>query len=177
MDFESLVPILFVTVWILSVIFGRKKAAEKKDSPLRGIFGKFIKQIKTELEQKASQGKGNSVWEMLAGDKAGHPELVLPFPPDGDSDSLAEPAIDSKSATRRPPAPPPIPTPQMGPSIIGSKTLTARQENQGKAPAGRINGRSANRLRGTDLEKAVIWSEILAPPVAFRNDHLSGRWR
>ena len=57
--FDNIIPLLFVAIWILSVIFGKKKKKKenkppKKDSPLRGVIGKMIQQMKEELEQKSA---------------------------------------------------------------------------------------------------------------------------
>jgi len=170
MDFDSLIPILFVTIWILSVIFGAKKkkaGADPKKSPLKTAIGKVLQQMKNELEQKSENaGKGNSVWDLLAGKDADQQdlELSLTLPPDeeGGGNRQTPPAVPDQRPRERTASshPPPIPE-----SKFRAKRL-ARQRMLQKTPA--AGTERAGKPLQTDLEKAVIWSEILGPPRAFR---------
>lgn len=171
MDFESLIPILFVIVWILSVVFGKKKKKGKKDSPLKGVIGNLLKQVKAELEKNSARAKGDSGWDVLVGDGAAQSEAAPPFPLDVDTDSLPDPDPDFYSGPDRQLAPPPIPALQKQ-----SQKPTLPPIAAGKMASVPTRGKAAGTTVAIDLEKAVIWSEILAPPVAFRKEHLSDRW-
>ena len=170
MDFDSLIPILFVTIWILSVIFGAKKkkaGADQKKSPLKTAIAKLLQQMKNELEQKSvGDGKGNSVWDLLAGKDADQPapELSLTLPPEEEAGEIKQtpPVLPRQRTRKRTPAshPPPI-----AESKLRTKRL-ARQRMLEKAPAPGMERAVKPNL--TDLEKAVVWSEILGPPRAFR---------
>jgi hypothetical protein len=176
-----------------------EKAAEKKRSDwkqiltglpgqLQGRLGDFINQIQQELEAaKKKDEKDRSVdtgWEKFLSAKDHEAELVAKKK----ATAVAATATDHKKikagimkdAAGKTAAPMPRKVAAPGrlqpvkpPSSSKPKPSVQKIAVDRKEPAFAKTDITASVLTYTvqDLRKAVVWSEILAPPVALREDH------
>ena len=149
MEIENLIGILIFLIFIVSVI--RKKARagsrDEKAGTAKSQFGwkakldKYLTRIKQEMEASKREGPGaDTVWEELMQSEETSPEIREPVIEKARSSTI-EPVIRKVSAKSTEPSACARETP--------SKDLSYGVQ---------------------DLRRAVIWSEILAPPLALRDN-------
>lgn len=154
MDTENLIWIFIFGIYILSVIAKRLRASAKpkdsvpspRPSGLRKKFEDWLDKIRQELEAASQKpSSGPTGWDQVAPSQ------------DDWIDEEPEPA-----AVAAPPSPKKI--------MARKSKLSVRQEPP-QAPSSVSVKRGVDdfsSLEVQDLRRAVIWSEILGPPLALR---------
>ena len=192
MDFETLIWIVIFLVYILSFILKRKFAASKagkqpvgKKSPeWKEKLDRFMTQVRTELKTgQTEEPRGNTGWEDLQESREYQEEYqendaweytaVTTEPSDMASGPTPETAGEQAPLSDLQTAGEPVP---YGAMEQGQAAPVA-QPAPGGAGARRIRPAAsrnkpmpfASGLRIRDLKRAVVWSEILAPPIALRD--------
>ncbi len=149
MDFENILPIIILVIYILSVF--RKKKAPEKDKPVGKPSG--------------AQKWLNNLVEQLSGEI--EPATPEPGP--------AAPIVvweKNEDMDLQPPAPkPPIIKEKILKQAVPKKVEAPKEEKPiTSTPKKRQSIRAA--LYRTKLQEKVVWAEILAPPIALREkDH------
>jgi hypothetical protein len=166
---DNFIPLIVILIFIVSIV-SRIKSAQKPKAGARpappGDLGTklkaFFSEIQQKLEEQAPSGpSGPSRWERLS--TAGQTRLS---PPPGDEMALDDLELEYEEAQPTPlpvkkpplrpamtPTPPPEELPRSGrPGPCTPESLDARE-----APCPEF------------LRRAVVWSEILGPPVALRD--------
>lgn len=161
MDLDRFAPLIIFLIVFISVIrkhlARKKKAADTTDAPApkhaQGQWlGKLVdalNQVKTEIEaakQKTAREKEDP-WEQIRPPKPAQPGLVW------DKNVLKE---DAPAPLIEELEPPPEPVHVKAEEIIVPETIRSRSKK-----------RSLKRI---PLRQAVVWSEILGPPVSLRDD-------
>lgn len=159
MNFETILPFIVLGVYLLT-LFGKKKKPQKEEpaqetTSLKNIIQGLAKQLK---EQVDSAGKGFEQSDQKRQESAKR---------DGSKSKSPEIAWGKKEE----------------PDIPALKTLLEEEEEKGaekilseKSEMKRIakkakKKKSCRSPLPEDLQRAVIWHEILAPPIALRDDH------
>jgi len=165
MDFDTLIFILVVLAIIISNIKkvlaeSKKEGKTEKTDPLQKILSKIIARIQKEIipeakgfGSKESGAKGSdkiSGWESIVGEELpvmeeGDEEDYIPLETDAPELEVIEepkPALEEKIETR--------------------EVSLPRTED---IPEPWVSVNKASELR-----KAIVWSEIIAPPVGLRED-------
>jgi hypothetical protein len=161
----TLIAIIIVVVSVVRKIKAQQKSPSGATAPGGGWITKlnaFLADIQRKMEQQPSgRATGASGWDQLL---------------DGGSqaNSLEDLEFEEEEI---PPSPPPMPI------VTPSRAYKNRSDNQQIIPAGpRRSARCSEKqplLRvarnRAALRKAVVWSEILGPPVALKNSRSGGR--
>ncbi len=175
MDLTAFLPVLFTLIFFLfffvSIVRSLKKIAEKTKKPARSqhklqtgkktgwkdLFGDVVAQIQKEIkaakeqqeqlarDKKATAGKGNTRQSKLVWDK----NAPLPSPPPLPAAETRKKKIRARTPESQPQEPATPPAPENATTVSPPIFETSADE----------------------LRKAVAWSEILAPPLAMREDH------
>ena len=175
MEFNDLVTLILLFVFfVLPSIFkgrGKKKAKIKKKKP--GLFdrlGEAINNFVRELEKQALEAKKQArqeeqgtVWEEMDDRE----QVVFSEEPVGGP--FAVPDTDGEEHGRMPPAMPPE-KPRHGdrPLLHREKPAAAAPEVVKTEPDMTAPDRIRMNLPKHELQRAVVWSEILGKPVALR---------
>jgi len=155
---ENLIWILIFLVFIVSVILKKARAgskdgkagAAKSQSGWRAKLDKYLAQIKQEMEASKKEGSdADTVWEELMQYEEDPPE----------------PARKETSFESREPVTEKTRSLKIEPVI---KKVAA--ESTIPAPYAKEAQPNYFSFGIQDLRKAVVWSEILAPPLALRDD-------
>lgn len=170
---ENLFPLIFIVIALLSIINKLKKRSKPRrdaKAPEAGWIQKLnavLADIQQRLQQSPQGGApGPSPWERLlkGGDLPGSPSHV----PAGARDELEVESVPSAPgpARIRPVAPERAPAARADKTPPVSSGLQAPAASSGKVSVTPAPGSRA------DLRKAVVWSEILGPPVALKDKPL-----
>ena len=155
---ENLIWILIFLVFIVSVILKKARAGskdgkvgtDKSQTGWKAKLDKYLARIKQEMEASKKGGPGaDTVWEelMQSEEDAMEPAREKAY------------SVATKSVIER------EPSPKTNPVI---KKVAA----ESTVPAAYAKDAQPKYLSYgiQDLRKAVVWSEILAPPLALRDD-------
>ncbi len=171
MDFDSIIPLLFLFVFFIlpsifkQVIARKKKTAAPKKNP--SIFDRIIEQVRQfvrDLEEQARQQKKgadqpDNIWDALSEDQSLQPD----FEPSEFETREADADFDDSSSI----------TPDQKEDLDNIKSLKEKsypgmKEPVIKKPTPRLSGFGGHHR--TPLQNAIIWSEILSKPVALRKN-------
>lgn len=169
MDLESLLWIVVFLIYVASVFIKRIRRpakAKKKAKPktagrwqekltafqagIQGKFGDFMEEVKRELEaSKQKDSKEQTGWEKL-------------FPPKEDE---PDPVVEKTEPVEVPPEP-------IRKTVREEVALRWEDAVEKKEPVVLEKEPLIEDLAYgiQDLRRAVIWAEILAPPLALRDD-------
>jgi len=168
MNFDSIVPLLFILAFflvpsILRQIRARKKKAGKPQPVKKrvSIFDRINEQIQKfvqELEQQGGQQKAEpgaqaNIWDVLAEDEPQPSAVEL-----------------ETGRSQEVPAPEPPVLKKAAPALKSSvyqKDRTCPEEPVQRRSGKRRSG--ACRLKSRSLQNAIVWSEILSKPLALRD--------
>lgn len=143
MKFENLIWVILFLVYMVFIFLKKTRAASKSEG---GGVGKSRTGLKGKLDEFLSRIKA----EIEAANPKGSDDVkpvLYESPPE-----RIEPVIDKKPVLKVKPAPARAVSKSIKPVVDGKKTLPGLEFG----------------IR--DLRKAVIWSEILAPPLALRDE-------
>lgn len=174
MDLEMFIWIAVILVYVLGVALKRLSAAARSSrAPDGGVFSDWKAKIEaffTHLQEEIQQSSGTAdkkaddVWKQLqnAGDTPdGTPRTPTQKPPSRIDPALREAAADLAAAKKPSKQPPP-----------GTKPLPAETAPKPVPDVATASLQPMHRIRlqtgPADLRRAVVMSEILAPPVALR---------
>ena len=158
MKAENLIWVLIFLVYIVAVILKKarsgskdgKAGAAKSRSGWRAKLDKYLSRIKQEMEASKKEGSdADTVWEELM---------------QSEEDAL-EPARKETSPVARKSVTEKAPSQKIVPVI---RKVSA--ESTIPAPYAKEAQPNYFSFGIQDLRKAVVWSEILAPPLALRDD-------
>ena len=155
MKFESLIWVVIFLIYVLSIIIKRMRAASKTENKgahrpdWRKKLDEFLAKARQEMNASTQEGPVQETdWERF-----------LP-----QEDDAAEPLRDEPPPQKIVKVKEKTPAPKIKPTPVKAAA---------KSPAPVVSEKkipSKGLASGTeDLRKAVIWSEILAPPLALRD--------
>ena len=156
MKFEYLIGVILFLVYMVFIILKKTRAASKSEERgggrsrpgLQGKLDKFMSRIKAEIEAANPKGSNEETgWEEYLPQEEDVKTLRDESPPE-----RIEPVIEKKPVLKVKPAQAGTVSESMKPVVDGKKILPGLEYG----------------IR--DLRKAVIWSEILAPPLALRDE-------
>ncbi|MCK5542981.1 MAG: hypothetical protein KAI40_09840 [Desulfobacterales bacterium] len=177
MNFDDLIPFIFLVGYIGFVFFKKilgKKKDPQKDKPTGKVsfgFSKFINTIKSELikaanETKLKENQGSApsqknIWEELKEDNLAKRDFenedktplenIVRQVPDS-AEQSTEPVDESQVDESQ----------KHAYRVHKPQTYTIKKRNRKKKQ------KTGQRLSVSKLQKAVVWSEILAKPVGLR---------
>jgi hypothetical protein len=164
MDFENILPAIFVLIYVFSLFMKKKKSQDgsskpKKPGALRRALGEMVTQIKTEMEAAKRPPSGDDdVWGRL------EPEREVSIPTEAElfmHDTSPPPLFIKSQPEAR----------EMSKKVVDSDFKDAYQiATQSETEDGSTDTLFQN------LQKAIVWSEILASPMALRDGGNDG-WR
>ncbi len=177
MDFENFIPLIFILIWIVSLVKKAKSASKtqgakqaQKPGGLKQGLENFITRIRDEIEESN---------KIIREEKAGH-EANRYFE-QGEQDVRDQGStgfFEQETKTPREPEvseyenddmdfPPPIPKEKVKNAVVPG--IRSTSQPAARMEAGKIKKEvdAIEDLR-KNLQKAIIWSEILAPPVSLR---------
>jgi hypothetical protein len=167
---ENLFPLIFIVIALLSIIGKLKKrprAPETKASEVGWIqkLNALLADVQQRLQQPPQDGaSGQSPWERLlkGADLSGSQ-------PDGPAARDVEPVADAVTGSPRPARNRPMAPVRA--TVAARMDKTAPVVTAVRTPAAAFAKGSVSSLRGrrADLRNAVVWSEILGPPVALKD--------
>ena len=158
MKAENLIWVLLFLIYIGSVIWKKTRAgskdgkagATKSRSGWKAKLDKYLARIKQEMEASKKEGSNaDTVWEELM---------------QSEEDAL-EPARKETSPVTRESVIEKAPSPKTNPvfeKVAAESTIPAPYAKEAQP--------NYFSFGIQDLRKAVVWSEILAPPLALRDD-------
>ena len=153
MKFEYLIWIIFFLVYMVFIFLKKTRAASKSEESgvagsrpgLQGKLDKFLSRIKAEIEAANPKGSNEETgWEEYLPQEEDVKTVRDESPPE-----RIEPVIEKKPVLKVKAGTVPE---SMKPVVDGKKLLPGLEYG----------------IR--DLRKAVVWSEILAPPLALRDE-------
>ena len=158
MKFENLIWIIIFLVYVVSVILKKARAASKageeggtpKPPEWKGKLNTFLSRMKQEIEVTKQEGSNQETgWEK-----------ILP-----QEDDDLEPVRKKLSPERTEQVLEKTPLPKIKPARVKAVAESIEPAVSGEAILQRDLAYGVQ-----DLRKAVIWSEILAPPLALRDE-------
>jgi len=156
MKFEHLIWVILFLVYMVFIFLKKTRAASKSEEGgggrsrpgLQGKLDKFLSRIKAEIEAANPKGSNEETgWEEYLPQEEDVKTIRDESPP-----KRREPVIEKKPVLKVKPAPAGTVSESIKPVVDGKKILPGLEYG----------------IR--DLRKAVIWSEILAPPLALRDE-------
>jgi len=169
MNFDSILSIVLLVVFFaLPSVFKQMAGKKKAGTPRPGIFSWISTRIKNfadQIESRAGQpaptaDSAQSLWDALAEDETiTDPEPSATFSvPENDlssriSENTATDDPDTQQGTARP----------WQDNIIVTENIKDAAQDTDIPPPARL------RFRKNQLQNAIIWSEILSKPLAFRD--------
>ena len=155
---ENLIWVLIFLVYIVSVILKKARAgskdgkagAAKSQSGWRAKLDKYLARIKQEMEASKKEGSdADTVWEELMQYEEDPPE-----PAREKASPVARESVIKKARS------------------LKIEPVIKKVAAEGTVPAAYAKVAAPNDLSFgiQDLRKAVVWSEILAPPLALRDN-------
>jgi len=189
---DNLIPILFLLIFIISIVSKLKPkkrtgagAGEKpaRSGSLVGRLNTFLADVQKKLEEEAAaarrQGRGSdadlSEWSQLV--DAEDVEVRQGQTPDDSLEDLVLEEVAPVTVPRptRRPTPPPVRTTTLEryqrppiPQRLTRPAPPAQPAPQSARRAGTVP-EPAKRVSRAALRRAIVWSEILGPPVALRD--------
>jgi len=169
MKFEDLIWVIIFLIYVVSVIWKKTRAASKagKKGPAKRRpawkekLDKFISRVQQELEAAKKEGsKKETGWERVLPREDDEPELAM----EEVALKRLEPIRKEISSERIEKAIEKPPLPTIKPALV-----KADAESIEPAVSGKEILTKDLEFGIQDLRKAVIWSEILAPPLALRD--------
>lgn len=170
MDFDSIISVILILLFFIapSILkqFAQKKNKEGK-VPQRvtklSLFQRLGEQIRDyalNLEgQTRKNGQGNDQgWEAFAEDQD-------PLLGEGE---VFHPEVDSDERDFEPPARPIVPAEPKRTDLKPEKTKEPRPMPCARTAFAQVQGEPSSR----QLQRAIIWSEILSKPIALRNNSM-----
>jgi hypothetical protein len=168
MKFEHLIWIIIFLVYVVSAIIKKVRAASKTNE--KGIskrlpkwkekLNKFMSQVKQEIETaKQEDLEKETGWERFLPREDDEPELAMadvtledlePIRKETPPEKVVR-VLEKTPSPKIKPAPVKVVAESIEPTVLGKEILPKDLE-----------------FGIQDLRKAVIWSEILAPPLAMR---------
>ena len=149
---------------------------------IQGKFGDFINEIRQEMEAaKRKDPKKKTGWEQLLPPKDSEPktaaktarmvaDTITTIPKDVKKDPTSQDAAQVRQKVMRERMAQPFRTAHtLEPRLSAKKIVAEKKEPIDSKKEGQEKGLT---FSVRDLRRAVIWSEILAPPLALRNDQL-----
>lgn len=143
MDIDNIIPFLIFIVWVFASIFGKKAIGKRNGSESGGGGGGLLEKIQKTVDTITNEVKSAST----------PPEFNLDFL---ENDGLLEDEI-VVSKHKNPPTPPSerIQKATPFPAVISEST---QKVSASKA-----------KYSKEKLKDAIVWSEIMAPPLALRD--------
>jgi hypothetical protein len=175
MDLDTLIPIIFVLLFVVAQIF-KSMASQKKDTSTQKKGGKpgikdlltdIASQIKKEIEAANAppqpQPQPSSGWEK-----------VMPPKPEKASEHKQAPTPEQAKVSHKKRA-------VKAPPILHKKGAADRKLPEKKVPVKPTAPEKRSFPETLDyttqgLRRAVVWSEILAPPLALRDSTENDRF-
>ena len=157
MEFEKLIWIVLFLVYVVFIFLKKTRAASKSEEKgggnnppgWKGKLDQFLSQMKGEIEAANPKGSNEETgWEEYLPQEG---DDVTPVR-DASPPERIEPVMEKKPVLKVKSAPAGTASESMKPAVDGKKILPGLEYG----------------IR--DLRKAVIWSEILSPPLALRDD-------
>lgn len=168
---ENFIPIIFVLIFIFSIL-SRKKARKDartggKPAPTGSLaqrLNAFLTDVQKRIEQEAAAAKGTP-------DVSGWSQLV----DDDEEESLEGLVLEAdERVVMPPPAPKPSPPPKRREQSrirrVQDVAAPPRQKPE-PAPAAKTVQRRSRGFDRAALRRAIVWSEIIGPPVALRENN------
>jgi hypothetical protein len=170
MKFEHLIWIIIFLVYVVSAIIKKVRAASKTSE--KGIakrlpawkekFNKFMSQVKQQIEAgKQEDLKTETGWERFLPREDDEPELAMEDVTFEDLEPIRKKTPPER--VMRVPGKTPSPKIKPAPVKVVAESIEPAVSEKEIRPKGLAYGMQ-------DLRKAVIWSEILAPPLALRDE-------
>ncbi len=177
MDFENIIPVIIFIIFVVSQVFKvltAKKpgpAAQKKAKKpgLKDLFGDIASQIKQEIEAANTRAEAES-----------RPQPPPPSRPSGWDQLMPQKSESSPEHTPKTPPVKPVRVVQKEkrakkqPPISESKTIDTKRKEKPAPAQPTVTQKSLPKKHSgsvhQNLRNAIIWSEILAPPLALRHD-------
>jgi len=165
MNIDNLIVLIIVLIIIAAQLRklarSGRKPGQQKQSGLKGQLGEIWTRLQRELEAAKAKSAPPSGWEQFMPQPSDQPE-DLDF-----TEDLSEPSH---------PRPAPSETAQVldatEPISLADETSGVLAQNIKTPPSvdrGPLTSSRSSTFDSADLEKAVVWSEIIGPPLALRN--------
>lgn len=170
MDFDTLIFILVFLAIVISNIKkilkqgkpgntgkeGKEEDKKKKPDPLKALIGKVAARIQEEIApvSKAPQAVGVSGWDAILGESRPVPEREKMV---HEEERHTPPEPDDAHIN--------IPEKHVFPLEQPIEAVETDRVRESRTSEPRLSTQSIKELR-----KAIVWSEILAPPVAMRDE-------
>jgi hypothetical protein len=165
---ENIVTLIVIMIAVLSLLY--KLKVKRKTQPGGSWVRKFrvfLTDIQRKIEQPPkNQTAGASGWDRLLDNGE-----AFRSPPDADENALDDQVLleaETQPVMRRIPPEAPVRIQQISPPDTTQSSLAARRPKALRTGKPSHTFMAASRA---DLRKAVIWSEILGPPMALRDQH------
>jgi hypothetical protein len=169
---DNLITLIFIIIAVLSLLgkIQSKKKAGAQSSSTGGWMAKlntYLTDLQNKIEQQAKTSTTNaSGWDELMDETDEDDDLE-----DSDEYSLEDLVLEDEQPPPRLAAKkePPAPSPVSAPARMSDRSIaTPEPSPQPALHACKTMGSILTRNR-QDLRKAIIWSEILGPPVALKD--------
>lgn len=170
MDFELIIPILFFVIVvianILKVIRSKAtKSSEKKGPGFAGGIKTMIEGLATQIREELETASGEPKQQSSGWDQILSPAGPSQMPEQPPSQPQARPRVKPKAIkTVQKKAGVPLTLPQQkAPDQKPPEREQTEPPILGEIPV------TGPKVTANELRNAVVWSEILAPPLALRN--------
>ena len=170
MDFESLIWIIIFLVYVASVILkkvrsaskpGEKRAAKKRPA-WKAKLDKFLSQVKQEIKAaKQEDLKKETGWERFLPPEDDEPELAMEDVTLADLEPVRQ-EIPPERVVR-------VPEKTLSPKIKPAPVKVVAESIEPAVSEKEIRPKGL-AFGVQDLRRAIIWSEILGPPLALRDE-------
>lgn len=163
---DSIITFIVIIIMVVSIVSKLKAKPKQGKAPARGgglidKLNAFLEQAQKNLEQQNRQNREASYeWDQLMEEE--EPEQQVYYERDALEDLIIE---------EEPPPPPRIPPrePRRARLERERKERPAAATMKTPPPARRGQQRKGIHMGRRQLRKAIIWSEIIGPPVGLRN--------
>jgi len=175
MDIVITLIVIAVAVWSMVSRYKAQRKKQPSATPLAGGWITTLKAFLTNIQRQIEQQSKNRT-----GDASGWDRFLDDSQTDSYSTDLNEAALDDRVLTKAQTQPPSKRIPPVAPVRAQTSRSDKTQVDPGALrrralPAGKPS-RAIMAASRAGLRQAVIWSEILGPPVALR-DQRSGQIR
>ncbi len=154
MDFDKIIPFIFFIIYILSIVLKKRPQSKKsssqtsKPSILKTLFSDIAKQLQEEGQTRSPQALSQPSDGKNIKQKSVSSELLLDKNSSLDVKKQKSQKTAKQVAVQKP---------------IRKKNI---QKNTERNP---LKKSTHKNLSAHNLREAVVWSEILAPPVGLRD--------
>jgi hypothetical protein len=168
MDFEDLIPIAVLVFWVVAALARRKGGKKRMPPPLprrEKVRPPEVTSPRPRRERPPGRGLLESLREGLEDfAKETREEVEQDFP------TSLKPRAAGRvgESRRRKPGPKPRDEVGLGDLMSPSSTRTVRSHTS--VPTVLAETGRAGRPSTEELRKAIVWSEILGPPVSLRDE-------